>query len=134
MSSDRVVYRFGPNDRYYIDSEGAVEEIDTDPQAAPQAGQIPRFVAAEMIRLDNERREAWHVAAQNERNTERLQCGADPASKSEISYAQGIEDERDRIRTELIDWLIGDIDPKDAGIVNSRRIVDEIDRICPKES
>lgn len=56
-----------------------------------------------------------------------------PSTLSEISYAQGIEDERARIRTELIDWLIGDIDPKDAGIINSRRIVDEIDRICPKE-
>ncbi len=41
--------------------------------------------------------------------------------------------ERDRIRTELIDWLIGDLSPADAGLINGRRIVDEIDRICPKE-
>lgn len=42
--------------------------------------------------------------------------------------------ERARIRTELIDWLIGGrIDPKDAGLINGRRIVTEIDRICPKE-
>lgn len=50
-------------------------------------------------------------------------------------------DERNRIRTELIDWLIGPrIDPRngllpigDNSIINGRRIVDEIDRICPKE-
>lgn len=42
-------------------------------------------------------------------------------------------DERERIRTELIDWLVGTILPCDAGLVNGRRIVDEIDRICPKE-
>lgn len=42
-------------------------------------------------------------------------------------------DESDRIRSELIDWLIGDISPCDAGLINGRRIVDEIDRICPKE-
>lgn len=42
--------------------------------------------------------------------------------------------ERERIRAELIDWLIGPhLDPKDAGLINGRRIVDEIDRICPKE-
>lgn len=42
-------------------------------------------------------------------------------------------DERNRIRTELIDWLVGTILPCDAGLINGRRIVDEIDRICPKE-
>lgn len=42
-------------------------------------------------------------------------------------------DDRNHIRLELINWLIGDIDPKDAGLINGRRIVDEIDRICPKE-
>lgn len=39
----------------------------------------------------------------------------------------------ERIRGELIDWLIGDLSPSDAGLINGRRIVDEIDRICPKE-
>lgn len=39
-------------------------------------------------------------------------------------------DERERIRAELIDWLIGRLDPHDAGLINGRRIVDEIDRIC----
>lgn len=40
--------------------------------------------------------------------------------------------ERNRIRTELIDWLVGDqsINPP---MINGRRIIDEIDRICPKE-
>jgi len=41
--------------------------------------------------------------------------------------------ERASIRRELYDWLVGDIDPRDAGLYNSRRIVDEINRICPKE-
>lgn len=41
--------------------------------------------------------------------------------------------ERARIRTELINWLIGDISPSDAGLINGRRITTEIDRICPKE-
>lgn len=40
-------------------------------------------------------------------------------------------DERARIRRELRAWLIGDLLPEDAGLVNGRRIVDEIDRICP---
>ena len=41
--------------------------------------------------------------------------------------------ERAGIRQELWAWLVGDIDPKDAGLVNGRRIVDEINRICPEE-
>lgn len=41
--------------------------------------------------------------------------------------------ERARIREELEAWLIGRIDPRDAGLYNSRRIVDEIERICSKE-
>lgn len=44
-----------------------------------------------------------------------------------------LANDRDRIRTELTAWLIGDIDPRDAGLINGRRIVDEIDRICQKE-
>jgi hypothetical protein len=39
--------------------------------------------------------------------------------------------ERRRIRQELTSWLVGDGDPRDAGLVGGRRIVDEIDRICP---
>lgn len=38
-----------------------------------------------------------------------------------------------RIRVALIDWLIGRLDLKDAGLINGRRIIDEIDRICTKE-
>lgn len=45
----------------------------------------------------------------------------------------GAADERKRIREELEEWLIGDIDPLDAGLMNGRRIVAEIERICPKE-
>lgn len=51
----------------------------------------------------------------------------------EIGKQTGKQEERDRVRTELIDWLVGRIDPKDAGLINGRRIVTEIDRICPKE-
>lgn len=40
--------------------------------------------------------------------------------------------ERRRIRRELLAWLVGDLGPQDAGIVAGRRVVDEIDRICPE--
>lgn len=46
---------------------------------------------------------------------------------------EGRRDERARIRAELLAWLIGDIGEKDAGLVAGRRIVDEINRICPEE-
>jgi hypothetical protein len=42
--------------------------------------------------------------------------------------------ERARIRRELLEWLVGDLRPEDAGIVAGRRIVTEIDRICPEEA
>lgn len=48
-------------------------------------------------------------------------------------FVEGAKRERARIREELEEWLIGRIDPRDAGLYNSRRIVDEIDRICPRE-
>lgn len=41
-------------------------------------------------------------------------------------------DERNHIRLELIDWLVGDPAIKPSAI-NGRSIVDEIDRICPNE-
>lgn len=52
----------------------------------------------------------------------------------ELRFEQSLaQRERERIRAELIDWLVGYLDPRDAGLVNGRRIMDEIDRICPKE-
>lgn len=47
--------------------------------------------------------------------------------------ARGAVAERLRIRRDLLDWLIGRIDPRDAGLVNGRRITAEIDRIAPEE-
>lgn len=41
-------------------------------------------------------------------------------------------DERAHIRFQLVDWLIGRVDPRDAGLVNGRHIIDEINRICSK--
>lgn len=38
-----------------------------------------------------------------------------------------------RIRRELLAWLIGQLDPADAGLINGCRITDEIARICPEE-
>lgn len=49
----------------------------------------------------------------------------------EVRYP--LTSERQRTRRKLADWLIGNLDPHDAGLINGRRIVDEIDRICPKE-
>lgn len=49
-----------------------------------------------------------------------------------LAEAAGRE-ERARIRRELRKWLIDWLAPEDAGLINGRRIVDEINRICPKE-
>jgi hypothetical protein len=48
-------------------------------------------------------------------------------------FRSGEKVERDRIRRELWAWLVGDVEPRDAGLYNHRRIVDEIKRICPEE-
>lgn len=40
---------WGLNERYYIDSTGLIEE--NDGESPPQSGQVPRFIAAEMLRL-----------------------------------------------------------------------------------
>jgi hypothetical protein len=42
-------------------------------------------------------------------------------------------EKRARIRRELLDWMVGDLDPADVGLFNGRRVVAEIDRICPEE-
>lgn len=49
----------------------------------------------------------------------------------ELRFEQSLaRRERERIRAELIDWLIGDLS-RGGWTINGRRIVDEIDRICP---
>lgn len=58
----------------------------------------------------------------------------DPQSKArETKLAEHLDPwtERARIRAELLAWLAGDR-PEDAGIVCGRRVVPEIDRICPE--
>ncbi len=42
-------YAWGLNERYYIDSDGLIEE--NDGESPPQSGRVPKFVAAEMLRL-----------------------------------------------------------------------------------
>lgn len=51
------------------------------------------------------------------------------SAKKEV--AKVAADVRAQIKQELRAWLIGRVDPRDAGLVNGRRIVDEIERICP---
>lgn len=41
--------------------------------------------------------------------------------------------ERAHIRQELIGWMVGNLDLADVGLFNRRRVVAEIDRICPEE-
>lgn len=40
---------WGVNERYYIDSDGNIEE--SDGESPPQTGKIPKFVATELLRL-----------------------------------------------------------------------------------
>lgn len=148
MSSD-VEHFWGPDQRYRIDIDGGIEE--RDPQSTPQVGNVPRFVAQEMIRLANFERDHLNPLTEDQLRaaliageTDNLisivppnlafcdQCDRynDTRSGCETDIRF---DETQRIRLELIDWLIGRINPKDAGLINGRRIVDEIDRICPKE-
>lgn len=48
----------------------------------------------------------------------------------DLGVAHGIKEERARIKRELEEWMIGDFPREDAGLYNSRRIVNEIERIC----
>lgn len=59
-----------------------------------------------------------------------LNCAQEERARGQI---EGAVAERARIRRELEEWLIGNSDPRDAGLINSRRIVEEIKRICPEE-
>lgn len=51
---------------------------------------------------------------------------------SHVPFVEGAKRERARIREQLEEWLFGR-DPEDAGFMSGRKIVDEINRICPKE-
>lgn len=44
-----TTYVWGLNERYYIDSDGVIEE--NDGESPPQSGQVPKFIAAEILRL-----------------------------------------------------------------------------------
>lgn len=75
------------------------------------------------------------LAEESERLRDRVVLLADEERRWSLARESRLEaraEERARIRGELVNWLIGRVDPRDAGLVNGRRIVNEIDRICPR--
>lgn len=115
---------------------------------------LPGIITREILRLAEENAELRKIierdgdirraqpvldAALRERDrlaeeVERLKALEGAIEKQQAIFQEMLLAERARIRRAMEEWLIGDIDPHDAGIFNGRRIVSEIDRICPEES